>query len=320
MGVSDAPALRRPVLNERVISGALITAAAAVLFGTKGILVKLTYPYGVDATTLLGLRMAMALPFFAIIAWRGGLTPAKPVAPLSWRDRCTVAGGGLIGYQLASWLDFVGLQTVDVATERMLLYLYPTVVVLLGAILGRQALTRVVLGALALTYAGIALTYHGQQHARGVDPQGALLIVGSAVAYAVFLVGAAEQTKRLGGVRTMAVAMCAAAVGVVLQCLLTRPLSVWLQPWPVYGFALALALPGTVLPGLLAGVGLQRIGAARAAVVGMVGPVATVLLAWAVLGEVPGDLAWLGIACTLAGGVLISLPARSPAVSAARSG
>lgn len=292
------------------MSGALLTALSALLFGTKGVLIKLAYPYGVDATTLLGLRMAMALPFFAVIAWRGGLFPAAPVAPLVWRDRLFVCGGGLIGYQLASWCDFLGLQTVDVATERMLLYLYPTVVVLLGAVLGRQRLTRVVLAALALTYAGIALTYHGQQSARGVDLHGALLIVGSAVAYAVFLVGAAEQSKRLGGVRTMAVAMCSAAVGVVLQCLLTRPLSVWIQPWQVYALAATLAIPGTVLPGLLSGVGLQRIGAARAAVVGMVGPVATVLLAWAVLGEVPGDLAWLGIVFTLAGGVLISLPPR----------
>lgn len=288
-----------------LLTGAALVAVSALLFGIKGVLVKLAYPYGLDATGLLGLRMAIALPCFLAVAW---WTSRPPAPPLSGRDLMLCAGLGVLGYQAASWLDFAGLERIDVATERVVLYLYPTVVVLVGVLIGQTRLTRAVLAALALTYAGILVTCLESGPARGAAAWGGIaLVAASGIAYALFLVGSGAPSKRLGGVRFMAVAMCAAALGVVAQALATRPLAMWDQPAPVWLLGVALAIPGTVLPSLLAGAGLSRVGPARSAIIGTVGPVATVLMAWAVLGERPGSLVWAGGALTVVGGTLIGL-------------
>lgn len=282
--------------------GVAMTVAAALLFGTKGVLVKLAYPYGADATTLLALRMLAALPCFLVIAWWWARPPAPP---LSRRDLALTAGLGLLGYHAASWLDFRGLELIDVATERMVLFIYPTLVVLIGWARGGERPDRRLWLALALTYAGVAVTWAGHPLGGSAIAAGVALVAASAVAYALFLVGAGSLTRRLGGVRFMALAMAAAACGVLLQAAATRPPAAWDLPAPVWIYGAVLGIAVTVVPGLLTGAGLRRIGAARAAVLGSIGPVMTVFLGWAVLGERPGALAWLGIALTLAGGVLI---------------
>ena len=134
--------------------GLLCAVLAAVGFSGKAILVKLAYRYGVDAETLLALRMAFSLPFFLGMAWIGVGRAASPLTPRDWGWLCRL---GLLGYYLASYLDFLGLRYISAGLERLILFVYPTLVVLLAALWLGQPLTRRMLGALALCYAGIAL-------------------------------------------------------------------------------------------------------------------------------------------------------------------
>jgi drug/metabolite transporter (DMT)-like permease len=285
------------------MTGALWAACAALLFSTKGILVKLAFPYGVDATGFLGMRMALALPCFVAVWWWIG----RRSAPLARGDLLRASALGVLGYHCASWLDFQGLRFVDVATERMVLYLYPTLVVFFAFLAGRGHLSRWIVAALILTYGGIGLTWAGHPEGGPDVALGVTLVAVSAAVYALYLVLAEPVIGRVGGLRFIAVAMTAACVSVLLQVLITRPLASWVLPAPVYGYGLLLALPATVIPALLTGVAIRRIGPGPFAIIGALGPVSTVLLGWAILHERPGGLAWIGIVLTIAGGVLVSV-------------
>ncbi len=148
--VSTAPSSKRPFWLG--VGFALLAAAG---FSAKAMLVKLAYQEHVNAITLLSLRMVFSVPaFIAVALW---LNRTQGLAPLSRRDWFAVLGLGLVGYYLASYLDFVGLQYISAGLERLTLFLYPTLVVLLSAWWFRHAIGRRELAALAHSYAGIAL-------------------------------------------------------------------------------------------------------------------------------------------------------------------
>src|SRR5688500_7286954 len=139
------------------LAGAAMVAFAAIAFSGKAIIIKLAYRHGVDAVTLLALRMLFSAPFFMLIAWWAAR--GEGVESLSGRDLRAVAGLGLVGYYLASYFDFLGLQYITAALERLVLFLYPTFVLLLSAMLhGRRITSRDVV-AVALSYVGIALVF-----------------------------------------------------------------------------------------------------------------------------------------------------------------
>ena len=169
--------------------GLLCAVLAAVGFSFKAILVKLAYRYGVDAETLLALRMAFSLPFFLVL---GAIGARRAPARLTRRDGAWLGGLGLFGYCLASYLDFLGLQYPSAALERLILFVYPTLVVLLSALWLSQPLTQRMLGALALCYAGIALAVAHDLRLAGTARDlalGGVLVFGSALAYALYLLG-----------------------------------------------------------------------------------------------------------------------------------
>lgn len=282
--------------------GMLMAAASALLFSIKGVLVKMALPQGVDATVLLGMRMGIALPCFLVIAW---WLERRAAAPMTARQYAMAMVLGVVGFHGATWFDFQGLRFIDVSLERMVLYIYPTLVVLFGAALGRQRLTGMMIAALLTTYAGVALTWGGGMHLGEHAGLGVGLVAASAVAYAVYLVLAERWIALVGGLRFIAVALSAACTTVLLQALITQPWSGWAQPMSIYAIGLALAIPGMVIPALLTGAAIRRIGPARFAIVSTLGPVSTVLMAMAVLDERPTALAWVGIALTIVGGTLV---------------
>lgn len=288
--------------RRHLLIGLLMAAASALLFSIKGVLVKWALPQGVDATVLLGLRMGFSLPCFLAIAW---WLERRAATPMSGRQRLVAMALGVVGYHGATWFDFQALRFIDVALERMVLYIYPTLVVLMGVALGRQRLTRRMVLALLATYAGVALTWGGGMAMGERAGLGVGLVVASAVAYALYLVLAERWIAAVGGLRFVAVALSAACTTVLVQALLTQPWSGWVQPLPIYGIGLLLAIPGMVIPALLTGTAVRRVGPARFAIVSTLGPVSTVLQAMVVLGERPTVLAWIGIALTIAGGALV---------------
>ncbi|HSC79882.1 MAG TPA: DMT family transporter [Chitinolyticbacter sp.] len=287
--------------DSQVRTGTVLALAAATGFAAKAVFVKLAYRHGVDAVTLLTLRLIGVLAILALARlWR------RPVAePVSRRDCGWLLMLGLFGYYLASIFDFIGLQTVSASIERLVLYLYPTLTVLLSAWLFSHVITRRMIGALLLTYMGIALVIGADLlHARA-DPVGLAWIVASTVAYACYLSFSPPVIARVGALRFTELALTISAAAMLVHFALTRPLTALIQPWPVYLWAGVMALVSTVLPVYLMNVAVQRLGAGRSAVVGSIGPVLTIVMSMGVLGEHLSALQWLGAAVVMAGVALV---------------
>lgn len=274
-------------------------------FSAKAIFVKLAYRTGVDAVTLLALRMAFSLPFFVAAAlWTR--SAARGAAPISRREAGLVLLLGLTGYFLSSYLDFLGLQYISAGLERLILFLYPTITVLLSAAIVRRPVARTVLAAMGLCYAGIVLVFlHDLGSLRANVALGAALVFASTISYSVYLVGAGHAIGRIGAMRFTAYAMIVASAASLIQFAATRPLSALSAPSPVLILAAAMALFSTVLPVFLLSFAIRRIGSGRASLTGSVGPVSTIFLAWLFLGEDISLLQIAGSALVLAGVLLV---------------
>ena len=213
---------RAQAATKNIATGVLLAAAGSIAFSGKAIIVKLAYRHGVDAVTLIMLRMLFALPFFAAMAWWA--SRGKP--PLARSDWLGVLGLGFSGYYLASFLDFAGLAFISASLERLILYLNPTLVLLLGLVLYRRKSSARQLLGMAISYAGVALVF-GHEIAIQTSGQraaawGALLVFLSAVCYAVYLVYSGELVRRLGALRLVGLATSVACLFCIAQFLLRR--------------------------------------------------------------------------------------------------
>lgn len=303
--------------SKTALLGSVFVLLSAVLFAIKAILIK--YAYGLDAhldgTSLLALRMATALPFFLLIAYCAPKTSTTPNA----HDWALLLLAGLVGYYLASILDFIGLQYVSASLERIILFLYPTLTVLMTAAIYRRPLERRTLAAIVMSYGGTLVVMLGEGwqalHGQGVLLGSALVFAG-AVAYALYLVMSPTLIQRFGGWRFTGLAMSVACVASIVHFL-------WVSPQPMAQLAAfspavlwlgaALGIFSTVLPATLLMQGIERIGAAQAALISAGGPILTVLLAVAILGEHLNGLQWLGCALNMAGVLMITLAPKSKA-------
>ena len=270
-------------------AGLALALTGAILFSAKAIIVKLAYRHGVDAVTLIMYRMLFALPLFLALAWWAG----RKQPPLTARDWRVVVGLGFCGYYLASMLDFVGLQYVSASLERLILYLNPTLVLALSVLLYRKVVTRRQLLALAVSYCGVLLVFGHEMEFKGSHTLwGSLLVFGSALSYAVYLVHSGQEVKRLGSLRLTGLATSVASALCIVQFLLLRPLQAALVPEPVLWLSVVNALACTFAPVLMVMMAVERIGATLAAQTGMVGPLSTLALGVLILGE-PLN-AWVG--------------------------
>jgi drug/metabolite transporter (DMT)-like permease len=286
--------------------GIACAAFGAIAFSGKAIIVKLGYRYGADAITLIALRMSCALPFFAAMAFVAARKPG--VVALSKKDRWSVLALGFLGYYLASYLDFLGLAYVSASLERLILYLNPTLVLLIGLLFfGRRTNPRQIV-ALLLGYGGVVIAFAHDFRFGGSDiALGSLLVFGSALSYALYLVGSGELVKRVGTLRLTAYASCVASLCCMLHFALTRPLALLTDlPLPVYGLSFLNGTLCTVLPVFAVMIGISRLGASVASQVGMIGPVSTIILADLVLDERMGPTQILGTVLVLIGVFIVS--------------
>lgn len=256
---------------------------AALGFSLKAIFVKLAYPYGVDAITLLALRMGFALPVFLWV----GLAGQKAGASLSRGDWGRLVALGCLGYYGASILDFWGLEYISAGLERLILFTYPTLTILIGVLFQGKPFTRREGVAIVLCYSGIGFAFiHdlGLGDTRSVLIGGAL-VFGSSVSYALYLSGSAPMIARLGAMRFSALAMLVSSAVTLLHFMTVQPFSAFIQPMPVYGWGLAMAIFATIVPVFAQSAAIRRIGAGRASLFGMVGPILTIGFGWWLLGE-----------------------------------
>ncbi|MDZ7936956.1 MAG: DMT family transporter [Rhodoferax sp.] len=273
---------------KNVAVGLLLAMAGAIAFSGKAIIVKLAYRYGVDAVTLLMLRMLFALPFFLMIAWwTGRRARAAGTRPLSRKDIWGVLGLGLTGYYLASFLDFAGLSYISASLERLILYLNPTLVLLLGLALYGKRITRPQALGMAISYSGVLLVFGHEINLAGGDVAlGALLVFGSAVSYAIYLSYSGELVQRLGSLRLVGLATSVACVLCIGQYVLLRPIGAVLTVAPeVIWLSVLNATLCTVVPVLMVMMAIERIGSGLAAQVGMVGPMSTIAMGVVLLDE-----------------------------------
>ncbi|RRS05603.1 DMT family transporter [Aquabacterium soli] len=317
--------------------GVMMAALGAIAFSGKAIVAKLMYKLGADAVSAVGLRMAMAFPLFLCMAWWSGRVAApdgRSPRPLGARGWWQVAGLGFMGYYLASTLDFLGLQYISASLERAILYLNPTLVLLLSALWYRQRVSPAQILAVGLAYAGVAVVWlHDWDAAQLLSSQagavggaeamravtlGSVLVFGSALSYAIYLMGSGQLVQTLGSLRLVGHASCVACV----LCLLQWGLVAWWTdgrlggisalPWQAYALSVLNAVACTVLPVWLVMRGVQLLGASLAAQVGMVGPLSTIwMAAWWLCEPVTGRL-MLGTAAILGGIVILTRAARAP--------
>ena len=268
--------------TKNIATGLLLALVGSIAFSGKAIIVKLAYRYGVDAVTLIMYRMLFALPIFAVMAWWS--SRGKP--PLTARDWWGVLGLGVTGYYLASYLDFAGLGYISASLERLILYTNPTLVVLLGWLLYGKPISRMQILGMAVCYCGVVLVFGHEINLQGAHAGlGALLVFGSAISYAIYLVYSGQMVQRVGSLRLVGLATTVACLCCLLQFVLLRPMSAAQVAPEVLWLSVLNATACTAAPVLMVMMAIERLGAGLAAQVGMVGPMSTILMGVFILGE-----------------------------------
>ncbi|MDE2439379.1 MAG: DMT family transporter [Betaproteobacteria bacterium] len=281
--MATLPSISGAALEKSNAYGAGLALIAALGFSLKAIFIKLAYPYGVDAITLLALRMGFALPVFLWI----GLAGQKAGESLTRDDWGKLVMLGCLGYYGASILDFWGLEYISAGLERLILFTYPTLTILIGVMFQGKPFTRREGLAMVLCYTGIGFAFVHDLHlgdTRSVLIGGAL-VFGSSVSYALYLSGSGAMIARLGAMRFSALAMLMSSAVTLGHFMVAQPFSAFIQPLPVYGWGMAMAVFSTIVPVFAQSAAIRRIGAGHASLFGMVGPILTIGFGWWLLGE-----------------------------------
>jgi drug/metabolite transporter (DMT)-like permease len=293
--------------TSHVTTGLLLAVAGSIAFSGKAIIVKLAYRHGVDAVTLIMYRMLFALPLFVLMAWWAG----RGKAPLTPRDWLGVLGLGFCGYYLSSFLDFWGLEYISASLERLILYLNPTLVLVLGWVLFKKRISQRQGVAMVISYSGVLLVFGHEVSLAGTHAAfGAFLVLLSAITYAAYLTYSGQLVQRLGALRLAGLATTVACFFWILQFVLLRPMASAQVPEQVLWLSLLNATVCTVLPVLLVMMAIERIGPGLTAQTGMIGPMSTLLMGVWLLDE-PFNI-WIiaGTALVLSGVFWVTRPVR----------
>lgn len=284
------------------ITGLALAIVGAIFFSAKAIVAKLLYREGIDAVTLIALRMLLAAPFFVVIA----LATLKREPRMTRADAARIVLLGLLGYYLSSFFDFLGLQYISAGLERLILFLTPSFVLLLNIWVLKRHVTKREWLSLAVAYAGIVLVFwHDVQVGGDTVALGAALVFGAAVSYALYLIMSGEMVQRLGSLRLVSWAMLVSSTACVVQYAVLRPIgTLFVQTPAVWGYSLLNATLCTVLPVVMTMMAVARIGAGSASQAGMIGPVSTLFLAFWILSEPITALQLAGTTLVM-GGILI---------------
>jgi drug/metabolite transporter (DMT)-like permease len=291
----------------QLTTGLILAAVGSIAFSGKAIIAKLAYRHGVDAVTLVMLRMLFALPLFVLMAWWAG----RGKAALTQKDFLGILGLGFIGYYLSSYLDFLGLEYISASFERLILYLNPTLVLLLGWVLYQRRIARRQALAMAVSYSGVLLVFGHELSLSGSHALlGAALVLGSALTYAVYLTYSGQLVQRLGSLRLAGWATSVACLFCIGQFMLLRPLSLEAVAPQVLWLSLLNATACTVLPVLLVMMAIERIGPGLTAQTGMIGPMSTVTMGVLLLGEPFTVWIVLGTILVMSGVFWVTRPVR----------
>jgi drug/metabolite transporter (DMT)-like permease len=270
------------------IGGIIICLIGSVCFSTKAIFVKLAYrDTEVDTITLLALRMIFSLPFFLISAAVASAKTAN--VRFTGKEWIAVAFIGCLGYYISSLLDFLGLQYVSAGIERLILFIYPTIVIMISSVIFKEKVKGFQWIALIITYAGLIVAFFGET-SPGDSPNskfyfGSVMIFLCAITYAVYIVGSGRMIPAIGAAKFNSYAMSFACIAVLIHFFIASDQSLLHLSSRVYVYSICMALLSTVIPSYLVTEGIKRIGSDNAAIVASVGPVSTIIQAYFFLNE-----------------------------------
>lgn len=296
-------------LNPSLLRGALLVLTGAILFSTKAILVKLAYRHPIDSVSLLALRMMFSLPFFFLAAYFSKKQKKYAANKLTAKEHLLIIALGVAGYYLASLFDFLGLQYVTASLERLILFTYPTLVLIIGAIFLKYTIYKIQVLALLFTYAGIGVAFSGGLANAASEHYllGGALVFGGAFSYAIFLVGSGYLLPKLGTLAFTSRAMAISAIAVLIHHGISHQWALFHFPASVYKLAALMAIIATVIPSFLISEGIRTIGSANASIIGSIGPISTIVLAYIFLGERLNGIQWLGTILVILGVLTIMI-------------
>jgi len=291
-----------------LMAGIIICVIGAICFSTKAIFVKLAYrDTGVEAVTLLALRMIFSLPFFLVSAIVASSKSGN--VKFTFSQWLYIAFIGCVGYYASSLLDFIGLQYVSASIERLILFIYPTLVLLISALIFKEKIKTYQWLAVAITYVGLLLAFFGElSFHKTYDKDfyfGSLMIFLCAITFATYIVGSGRIIPMVGAAKFNSYAMSFACIAVVIHFYMTSNASLVELESSVYGYSLVMAVMSTVIPSYLFAEGIKRIGSDNAAIAASVGPISTIIQAAVFLGEPVFALQIAGTLLVLAGVMLI---------------
>ena len=291
--------------------GAFYVFISAAGFSVKAIFAKKAYEMGADPVTLLFLRLLFAAPLFLLLAYWNA-THHTGEKKISAMEILSLIGLGILGYYLSSLMDFVGLSYISASLERIILFSYPTIVVILTALFFRSTLDRKDYLALLITYIGIFIVFSEELKQSVLIPTeilitGGSLIFGSACTYALYLIGSGFIIPRIGAARFTAYSMLIATVAIMLHYFIAKGITFPSYDDPIIWYGIAMALFSTFMPAYFLAKGIKLIGSEKSSVISTIGPVSTIILANLILGE---TMTWIQVGGTLiviAGVLIISL-------------
>ena len=267
--------------------GFFITIIGAILFSTKAIIVKKAFAdTGIDALTLLVLRMVFSLPFFLIAAFL--ISNKAGNVRMTGKQWLQLLALGISGYYLSAYFDFKGLQYISAGLERLILFLYPTFVLLINRVVFKQTISRIQIVALILTFAGIGIAYFNEMRFDTENPFfffGSALIFACAITYAIYISGSGKVIPYVGAAKFAAYSMLVATAILFIHFILRNDYSEITQAKGMWTYGLLLAILATVIPTFMLSAGLSKIGSNNVAIISGIGPVSTILQAHWVLGE-----------------------------------
>jgi drug/metabolite transporter (DMT)-like permease len=292
--------------KKRFWYGVTIGVLGVVLFSSKAVMVKIAYSYGVDAISILLLRMLFAFPFYVGIAYL--YRNQNSVIAIENKDYIWIIVFGFVGYYLASYFDFIGLTYIKASLERIILFLYPTIVILLNRLFLKQPISKIQAGAIGLTYLGIVLAFSDEVVVSGKETYlGGLFILLSAITYASYLVGSGWLIPKFGVMKFTAYAMIVSCFCVFVHYSLISEIDLFSFSWEVYFLGGLIAIFATVVPSFLVSASIKMISSSNFAIVAGIGPISTIVLAAIFLKESLTLLQLFGALVVIIGIVLVSL-------------
>ena len=288
--------------------GVLLVVIGSICFAGKAVLVRYNYiHYHVDTVSLLALRMLFSTPFYLIILFFQNRKQSE-VPKLTRKQWLGMLFIGLVGYYLASFFDFWGLSYITASVERLILFIYPTIVVILSAIFLKKIIHKIQYLALFITYMGVAFAFVPDLR-MGMQKDlliGSSLIFLSAVTYAIYLIGSGEMIPKVGALRFTCYAMLISTFMIIIHYSISVGGNLFGYQSKVYWLSIIMAVFTTVIPSFMISEGIKRIGSGNASIIASIGPIATIIMANIFLGEIISSWQTVGTLIVLGGVLMIS--------------